>query len=293
MGRGVEIDNFAPATNGSIDMGAIPLGSDLVLPVRPIPVYLDRYQLTFTAADTNAARAQTVTATVKSDGFSSRYRIAKNDAFDWFAVTPDSGVLESGKATEFTVTPIPARMRERTLYRGAFLVRLESGFSRPVMVYAETDMAPVVKPSREGVFVTYIEAEAPSSERMYKIISDTSASGGKYALVSDAVSKEPAEYRFRVPKAGKYYVLMRLRSEEPVGSHNSVRFSMDNGTLATAQVRSATSWVWSMVAHNRRQRLTCLQAFSLSAAEHVLKLAPRESVYIDLIAITDNPRMFD
>ena len=68
---------------------------------------------------------------------------------------------------------------------------------------------------------------------------------------------------------------------------------MDDGALDNAQVRSAASWKWSMVAHNRRQRLTCLQAFSLSAAEHVLRLAPHESVYIDLIAITDNPGLFD
>ena len=49
----------------------------------------------------------------------------------------------------------------------------------------------------------------------------------------------------------------------------------------------------ALAAHNRQQRLTRLQAFELSAGQHVLKLAPRESIYIDLIAVTDNPAMFD
>ena len=43
------IDNFAPGTDGKVDMGAIPYGSEVVLPERPIPVFLDRYQLEFSA----------------------------------------------------------------------------------------------------------------------------------------------------------------------------------------------------------------------------------------------------
>ena len=86
---------------------------------------------------------------------------------------------------------------------------------------------------------------------------------------------------------------MRIRSDEPVGAHDTVRFALDDGSLDEACLLSATSWGWSLAAHNRQQRLTRLQAFDLSAGEHVLKLAPRDSIYIDLIAVTDNPAMFD
>ena len=82
-------------------------------------------------------------------------------------------------------------------------------------------------------------------------------------------------------------------SDEPVGAHDTVRFAVDDGALDEACLLSATSWGWSLVAHNRKQRLTRLHAFELSAGEHVLKLAPRESIYVDLIAVTDNPAMFD
>ena len=293
VGRGVAIDNFAPEDGGTIDIGAIPLKSGLVLPMRPIPVYLDRYQLRFSAADTKAARSETVTAQIKGEGFSSRYRTAKNDAFDWFKVVPQQGVLESGSTVRSTVTLIPEKMTGRTIYRGAFLIRLENGYSRPVMVYAETDVVPVAKPSREDVWVEYIEAEAPAGGKRYDVVPDPSASGGTCVLVSGPAREDPSEYRFSVPDTGKYFVLLRVRSDEPVGSHDSFHFGVDDGPVGRAQVRSAGTWVWSMAAHNRKQTLTCLQAFDLAAGEHVLRLSPRESIYVDLIAVTDNPGMFE
>ena len=293
VGHGTAIDNFAPGIDGNADMGAISFGSDLVLPVRPIPAVLDRYQLTFSSVGTSAARSRTVTATVRGEGFSSDYRIAKNDAFDWFTVTPENGTLSSGAEEQFEVSLVPDRMKARRVYRGAFLVRLASGYSRPVTVYAETDYSPAAKPSRRGVFVDYLEAEEPSGGPAYEVTADPSASGGTCALVSGTESREPAEYGFTVPEAGSYVVLMRVRSDEPVGSHDSVHFRIDDGPLGQATLRSDASWVWSMAAHNNKQRLTCLQPFELAAGEHVLKLAPRESLYVDLIAITDDPRLFD
>ncbi|MHC4403024.1 MAG: right-handed parallel beta-helix repeat-containing protein [Planctomycetota bacterium] len=293
IGRGVAIANFATAEKGRVDMGAIPFDSGLVLPVRPIPVSLDRYQLVFSPAASAAARSRPVTATVNGEGFSSEYGIAQNDAFDWFNVSPHSGTLESGQKVTFTVTLVPDKMQNRSIFRGAFLIRLANGYSRPVMVYVETDVVPAVKPSREGVFVEYIEAETPFGTQAQASVQDALASGGACSVLSGDTSKGTAEYRFAVPKAGKYFVLMRIRSDEPVGAHDSVRFALDDGSLDDACLLSATSWGWSLVAHNRKQRLSRLQAFELSAGEHVLKLAPRESIYVDMIAVTDNPAMFD
>ena len=164
VGHGIAIENFTPGENDRLDMGAIPFGSDLVLPVRPIPVTLDRYQLIFSASDVKSARAKTVSATIRGETFSSRYRIAKNDAFDWFNVMPKTGILTSGNAITFTVKLRPERMTARTLYRGAFLIRLENGYSRPVMVYVKTEVVAETKPTSKDVWVTYIEAEAPDSD---------------------------------------------------------------------------------------------------------------------------------
>jgi hypothetical protein len=201
--------------------------------------------------------------------------------------------LESGKDVTFTVTLVPEKMRRRAIYRGAFLIRLANGYSRPVMVYAETDVTPPARPAQADVFVEYLEAESPSSAQDHARVSDAQASGGACCLLSRDKTRAPAEYRFRVPQAGKYFVLLRVRSEEPVNSHDSVRFALDDGSLYEATLLSSTSWQWSLAAHNREQRLSRLQAFDLGAGEHILKLAPQDSIYVDLVAITDNPAMFD
>jgi hypothetical protein len=234
-----------------------------------------------------------VTATVTDESFSSEYAIAQNEAHDWFRVSPQGGTLESGHEVTFTVTLLPEKMDNRPVHRGAFLVRLASGYSRPVMVYARSEVVPVVKPSREGVFVTYLEAEPPAGTLAQGRIQDPQASGGACLVLSRGTSKRPAEYRFSVPKSGKYFVVMRIRSDEPVDVHDTVRFAMDDGRLDEACLLSATTWGWSLAAHNRKQRLTRLQAFELNAGEHVVKLAPRDSIYVDMIAVTDNPAMFD
>ncbi|MBN2451954.1 MAG: hypothetical protein JXR77_16325 [Lentisphaeria bacterium] len=293
-GRGLALDNFAVRNDdGTVDLGAIPFGSDLVLPMRPIPVFLDRCRLAFSVRDGEPAAAATVTASVRDEDFSSRFRIARNDAFDWFEVAPAEGILESGRTQTFVVTPVPARMGNRHTLRGAFLIRLESGYSRPVMVYAETGARTPLQPSRRGVWVTYLEAETPSGGRACDVVADATASGGSCIRLDGPTDAAPAEYRFRVPAAGTYFVVMRVRSEEPVGNHDSMLFGVDDGPLEPFQARSAATWVWSLAAHNRRQSLTCLQPFGLSAGEHVVKLAPREPIHIDRIAVTDNPSMFE
>ena len=84
-----------------------------------------------------------------------------------------------------------------------------------------------------------------------------------------------------------------MRSDEPLGTHDSLYFSIDDGPLDRAQLRTATTWTWSMAAHNRKMSLICLQPFKLSPGPHTLRLAPRESISVDLIAITDNPGAFE
>lgn len=293
VGRGIPIPNFEPGVDGKVDLGAIPAGSDLILPIRPIPVALDRYQVNLTAAEFLAGQTRTVVATVGGKGFSSPFRIAKNEVFDWFTVTPESGTLTSGGTVAFTLTPVPGKAPDRKHLRGAFLVRLADGYSRPVMVYAETNAVQAMKPAGDGVWTQFLEAESPSGDRAYEVVDDPAASGGKCALVAGSPKDAPVEYRFQVPKDGTYFVLVRVRSEEPVTSHDQFQFAVDQGDLTESQVRSATDWTWCMAAHNRRQRLTCLQPIKLKAGEHVLRLTPRESFYLDLVAITDNPGVFE
>ncbi len=293
VGHGIALDNITCGDNGRSDLGAVPFGSDVILPVRPIPVQLDRYQVAFSHSDLQSKRIKTVSATVYGEGFSSAYRIAQNEAFDWFDVTPKTGMLRSGQRLTFTVTLRPERMGERPLYQGVFLIRLGNGYSRPVTVYARTDVAPSIKPQRSGMWVNYIEAEAATGAQAYDTLSDPEASGGKHIHLSGSTRKDPVTYHFTVPQKGKYFFLLRIRSENPIESHDTIAFGVDDGPLDQAKLRTASTWTWSLAAHNRKMSLICLQAFDLSAGEHVLTLTPRESIYVDLVAVTDSPALFE
>ena len=290
-GRAVTLDPFAVAS-GTQDLGAVPLNSNRLVPVRPIPVSLDRAQLNFTANDLHAGRSRTVTTTVTQPGFSSRYRIAQNDAFDWFTVQPASGTLSSNTSQVFTVTLDPKRMGARKKYRGVFLIRLENGLSRPVMVYARTDVVSPIQPAHTGDGTIYREAEALQNPAAYTIGQDHKASGGHYLHLAQTDSKEAAVYTFKIPRNGLYFVALRVRSDQPIDRHDTIRFAWDDAPLESTKLRSDSSWTWSLAAHNQSMSLICLQGFELTAGEHTLRLAPRESLDLDLIALTDTPERF-
>lgn len=294
IARGTAVPNVVPAVNGTVDLGAIPFASEKVLPIRPIPVTLDRYQLQFSPEDLAAGGSLTVVARVNNaQGFSSAFRVTRNDAFDWFEVTPAEGVLHAGEELAFKVTLRPERMTARSLYRGAFLIRLMNGFSRPVMVYADTGRLPPIKPDTGNAFAAYLEAEQPDAGTNYPVNADARASGGNYILLADSAGAGPAEYRFRIPREGAYFILMRIRSETPVGSHDSVRFALDDAPLLDAHLRSSTEWNWSLASHNRNNPLSRLQMFKMAPGEHTIRLAPRESIDLDAIVVTDDPGAFD
>jgi len=293
VGQGTLLDNFNRSENEPPDMGALPHDSERTLPLRPVPVALTRHQVNFSPADLVSGRTRSVSVTVQDDTPASPYRIARNEAFDWFEVTPQAGMLTPGRTLSFQITLRPENLPARPFIRGAFLIWLASGFSLPVTVYAQSDMPPIVKPvfDRES-WVSFIEAESTRS-RHYEIRPEPAASGGACITLSGPARKNPLSYPFRVPETGKVFVLFRIKSAEPVRDHDSIFFGIDDGPIDWAQLYSDSQWTWSLAAHNRAMSLICLQAFDLSAGEHVLRLAPSDSLSVDLIAVTDNPGLFD
>jgi hypothetical protein len=284
-GRAESLENFTAGQSGQIDLGI----SNPVMPVRSLPVELDRNQLRFTRTGTSG----TVTATVRGDGFKGRYRIAQNEAFDWFTVTPSEGVLESGATQKFSVQLRPERMKARALSKGAFLIRFADGVSRPVMVYAETGYQQAVKPAGAGIWSQFVEAEAPSGGKAYEVFEDAAASGGQGVRLAGPEGKNLVEYRFSVPRAGKYYAQFRVRAEDSSSREADVHFGLDKEPLGKCAFRISEDWRWCMASQNDGSALTCLQSWDLAVGDHVLKMAPRDSVQIDLVAITDNPKIFE
>ncbi|MDZ4200128.1 MAG: right-handed parallel beta-helix repeat-containing protein, partial [Kiritimatiellia bacterium] len=113
--RGLAIPGFAPA--GS-EIGAFDRQDRS--PYRPIPVRADRMHLDFETSSRGRANPQTVTVTVAEEpGFRQPFDIRINRAFEWLSVEPQKGVLESGQSLRLRVRPIPGRLPDPGLYRGA------------------------------------------------------------------------------------------------------------------------------------------------------------------------------
>jgi hypothetical protein len=294
VGSGTRIANFAESAR--LDLGAIPHGSDLVLPYRPMPLTLDRYQLNFSVVNGKDSGAQSITARVGGNDFSATYTIRQNQAFDWFSVSPSSGTLASGDTIRFTVKLKPEQMTHHKSYKGAFLIRLANGLSRPVAIYAQTDVPGPITPQKDGTTAIYAEAENPSGGLPYQVMNDPKASKGKCVLIpnEDKLQRtKPAEYAFEIPKDGRYFVLMRIKSDEPVGLHDSLKYGIDGGDIKAAHLSSATSWTWALAANNGDKRMVYLKMHELSKGKHVIKILPREGVRLDAIVLTDNPQLFE
>lgn len=279
IGRGRTIDNFTAPEQ--VDLGAVQSASPLILPYRPMLMELDKAQLDFK----DEVLQRTVTAEIPGNGSEITYEVRKNRVFNWFEVTPESGTLRGGEKVTFKVKIKPELMKERSVYRGAFLVRLPNGLSRPVSVYAYTNNEIPARPAKEGSVVIYRDAAKPDGGYQYPVVGDAIHLAGKS-------NTNPVVYHFDVPRDGKYFILVRIRCDEPVGSHNSIFCAIDDEPMAAAHLRGKNRWVWALTAPGNYKQAS-LKLYDLKRGRHTIKIAPRESLYLEAIAITDDPKIFE
>ncbi len=274
------------------DLGAFSAGRRYSLPYRPIPVELDCGVVDFEKWNRTLSAKCQIVVTVGGEGFKSEFSIRKNNDSDWFEVTPASGTLRSGERLTLTVRLLPEKMN-RYRHRGAFLLRLKNGFSRPVSVYADNVGRRIPpRPEAKSLTAFYRNASQPDSGHRYPLIQDAGADNGTAIRLEGERGKNPAEYKIHVPKAGKYYLLLRVRSERPVGQHDSVFCSVDDEPLQETHLSCRDFWSWSP-AHPGGGQFKRLKQYDLSAGTHIVRIAPREPLDLDLIAFATNPAPFE
>ena len=159
-------------------------------------------------------------------------------------------------------------------------------------VYARTDYSFDAKPTKPGVFTAYIDAKQSSGGKKYPLIDDPGATGGKAVSLEGEKGKDPVEYTFDVPADGKYFILFRLRSETPVAEHDSVFAALNGGALQETHLSGSSSWAWSLAAIGGKP-LQPLKAYDLKKGRNSIIVAPRESIYLDMIAIVSDPAVFE
>lgn len=136
--------------------------------------------------------------TVHSTDYRGTFTVRRNDASDFFSVTPVTGNLTPGKSVSLTVTLIPERIRHAMLNSGALLLRTPAGLSRVVSVFADsTGDAGLLAADRKAVVKGTVAPQSPDGE---------------------------TRIRFALSKPGKYYLFSRV-SRKPY----AVEMSLDGG----------------------------------------------------------------
>ncbi len=302
--KGCVIPNFTASAN--VDPGAFHRYGDQ--PARPLKVSVEPRQINCTFKDGKASAPVEVTVKGICKKFSGKFTITKNRDFDWFEVTPSSGVIRNGNELKLQLRIKPGFEPKAIRYRGAFLVRFEDGLSRPVSVYMNTDYKYPVYPRAEGVYTDYIDLTKVTRGKQYPVIDHPEGAKGKVldfnspkplfkpkSSVYHGTEEDFAVYEFEIPKDGIYYLLLRgFVPENEMKLANTCFLSLDGHKVVeqflTYSFGKTPSWVWPQLPQARRVYES--KALDLKKGKHVLKIAPRKAIYLDSACVTDDPRIF-
>ena len=294
-GKAVAIPNFLP--NGGI-RGAFQANNTIALPYRPIPFTLDRTRIgeVKVANKTSSPAEVKITATVGGKDFKSEYTVRKNPEFNWFEVTPAKGIMKSGDKITFTVKFLPGKMNNSHNYRGAFIVRLPNGFSRPVTVDASTDYVEPFKRDVKGDVAIYIDAFKPAKvydikkgkAKSLKIVENPMGINGKFVV---PIPKNIYEYQVNVPKDGRYYFMLHGKLDGSM----LIRAAVNNDKFEVSKQQFKKDYTsWTMITPGRSFGNMC-RHYDLKKGINTIKIsgAAEGRLLFDGIVLTTNPQHFE
>jgi hypothetical protein len=252
-----------------------------MLPYRPVPLSYNKGQLNLQVnLKDKTSTSDTVNVIVNpGSNWTGKFKIVKNQPFDWIVVEPAAGVFQNGKPVCFSVKADPDKIKKAGLQKGLFLARLGNGFSVPVTVYATAsngDRA-IVKVADGADFATG---------------SDPKCTSGKYYNFDkeswDAPGQKAVEFSVEIPSAGIYYVFLRVKAPAAPGAeYNSGYIAVDGETPQKIFFENSTDWAWASVRfpNNKREPGTAL---NLVPGKHSIKIYPRKTMLLDTIAVSSD-----
>ncbi len=285
-GEATAVDNFSIKTlDDKADMGAFDDPSLKFLPFRPIPLVPDKTRIAMTA-DLKSGSLPTAKLTIKVDNadktWTRKFRVAKNDPFDWLTVTPATGVFKKDDTVEFTVGLDPSKLTPG-LKKAIFLVRLEDGYSVPVSCYISVYGHAFEK--------SMAAREMPGADAFAKV-EDPGAVHGHGSCLSFGGSGKPQKVLTldaEIPADGDYYLFARVKCPNPIGAHDSMFIAIDNGPLQRNDIYGMNSWHWASLSGEGGGRNYYKYGVRLARGRHTIKLAPREPLFLDAVFLTSDP----
>ncbi len=152
------------------------------LPYRPLPVATDRQEIRFDLSSGSTREYFTVTTGL--NGKEIPFNICSNE--DFFSVSPKKGIFRSGEKIKFTVRLKSDQLTLPREYRGAILLRTESGYSLPISVFADNSNSQLL---RQEALRNAIIVQAGLNSQKRKITG-----------------------KVKIPKDGTYFVLAQLEN---------------------------------------------------------------------------------
>ena len=295
----VAIDNFLP--QGGV-RGAFQPGDSSDITKRPIPFDLDTRSISNVKAENGKAIPAAVqfTCTVGGKDYCRKFAVRKNSDMNWLTVTPEKGVLKSGEKITFTVKFHPEKMNSQRLYRGAFIVRADNGFSRAVSVYAKSDYVQPLKcgnPAKRNFYIDAFKPERVCDARSGKELSpdvrvDPLGVNGKVLAASE---NRVYEYKVFIPEAGRYYFMLHSRKSQADKSFPKLFVSINNEKFANSTQQLTDDHMrWSMLTPGCTFGNQLLP-FDLEPGTYSIKFYKRMGcdILFDGIAVTDDPKAFE
>ena len=271
--------------NNRVDVNLREKDIPVTLPVRPCPFILSE------ARKTDPADGYTLKLKALPEMTADQpWEVRHNNDMDWFDVMPSSGVLHPGEEVTLTLMLYADRLKDRRIYRSAFLVRTPDGLSRPFSFYINTGRVPEFHAEKPGDIAVFLDVTKPVSGKAEVIPAPDTESG--------QVVKLPAEgelcYEFSVPKAGRYYVMLRTRGMK----NGFIESSVAEPALQPTQLMAYIDYMtWTILAPGMKQgnRITFYDLVPGKTYRMKLKKAEKtlDSFVIEGIVITDSPGSFE
>lgn len=237
------------------------------LPLRPLDWMLDAVRIDVADDKDRSPRKVRFVG-----GRGERFTVVKNESMDWFEVSPTSGEARDG--VELTIGFKAERMTERPICRGAFLVRTETGLSRPVSLYVCTD------------WKQPLHCERPGDVALYADPNEVERDADGFGL-----------YEFKVPKKGRYYLMSFAQApKRPLAD-----VALDVEAVGTTMLQTCPDYpVWGIVANHhgnqpaRRIWGTRVRWYDLEPGVHRLRFRCADAkARVEALLLTDNPLAFE
>lgn len=270
----------SPALNSGIAVPGFPASSQCMgaltsgrkhefLPWRPGTASLDKYLLRFKAiAGQDDACEDTVTVNTGKMAGAQGFRILKNSAFPWLKVSPESGVLQPDSKMQLKVSVDESKAVPGT-NPGAFVVKLDSGNSIPVAVYAVLAETAFKK--------LYSAVECEGADKFKRETVDRRDCLNFSGKPNEGITISPD-----IPVAGRYYLYYNVKCPQPYPLHDSLFVSINGSGLELCGVTPSGNWHWDCKPGKTPYII-------LEEGVNNILVAQREELYLSAVMISSTP----